>query len=42
MKKKNNVEVLANTPMVDPKRVMGVETTKINIIFHLGKDSRYQ
>lgn len=39
---KNNIEVLANTQMVDLKRVMGVAITKMNSIFLLGKDSRYQ
>lgn len=42
MKKKDNVEVLANTQMVDPERVMGVETIKMNTIFLLGEDSRHQ
>lgn len=41
MKKKNNIEVLANMRMVDPNWIVGGETSNMNIIFLLVKDSKY-
>ena len=41
MKKKNNIAVLANIQMVDPKWIVGEETSNKNIIFLPVKDSRY-
>lgn len=41
MKKKNNIEVLGNMQMVDPNWIVGGETSNMNIIFLLVKDSKY-